>query len=287
LPNIVRRAAGEVAKLKPVLAHLRKGFSLIVTPHGTGTTVTFDLPANIGVVILALVVVFFVGIGFVGVTYTRLAVLAVQATKLRVENEALRAENEKIGEIQVELDRIEALRHQIEAWAGVADRRAGGSSDLAGDLASTNFWPRRYSYAIMKPFYVEVAAFPKGLMLPVDGWISRSFSESGRRQAGHSGLDIVAATGTPVRCALDGVVKSAAWDGVYGNLIVVAHGDSLQTLYGHNDKMLVKKGDHVTKGQAVALAGSTGKSTAPHVHFEIRRNNKPVDPSVYMDSTKD
>jgi murein DD-endopeptidase MepM/ murein hydrolase activator NlpD len=286
-PSIWRRAACEVAKLKPVLEHLRKGFSLIVTPHGTGTTVTFDLPASVGLVILVLVVVFFVGIGFVGVTYTRLAVLAVEATNLRAENEALRGDNQKIGEIQKELVRIETLRHQIETWAGVADRRAGQAGDVGAEVASTNFWPRRYSYAIMKPFYVEVAAFPEGLMLPVDGWISRAFSEGTRRQPGHSGVDIVAPTGTPVRSALDGVVKSAGWDDVYGNLIVVAHGDTLETLYGHNDKMLVREGDPVTKGQVVALAGSTGKSTAPHVHFEIRRNNKPVDPSAFMDSTKD
>ncbi|MFZ1946395.1 MAG: M23 family metallopeptidase [bacterium] len=286
-PNMLRRAAGEVAKLRPVLAHLRKGFSLIVTPHGTGTTVTFDLPASVGLVILVLVVVFFVGIGFVGVTYTKLAVLAFQATKLRAENEVLRGENQKVGEIQEELARIETARHQIETWAGIADRRSGGAGDVGSDMASTNFWPRRYSYGIMKPFYVEVAAFPEGLMLPVDGWISRAFSEGTRRQPGHSGMDIAASTGTPVRCALDGVVKSAGWDDVYGNLIVVAHGDSLETLYGHNDKMLVKEGDRVTKGQAVALAGSTGKSTAPHVHFEIRRNNKPVDPSAFLDSTKD
>jgi murein DD-endopeptidase MepM/ murein hydrolase activator NlpD len=81
-------------------------------------------------------------------------------------------------------------------------------------------------------------------------------------------------------------VKEARWDEVYGNLVVVEHGDSLSTIYGHNDKTLVKEGDHVTKGQIIATVGSTGKSTAPHVHFEILRNGKPVDPGVYMELTK-
>jgi murein DD-endopeptidase MepM/ murein hydrolase activator NlpD len=138
----------------------------------------------------------------------------------------------------------------------------------------------------MKPFYVGFASYPEGPMLPAEGWVSRGFSVGDRKDADHPGIDIVVPKGTPVRCALDGTVGSAGWDDVYGNLIVVAHGDTLKTLYGHNDKVLVKEGDRVTKVQVIGLAGSTGKSTAPHVHFEILRKDQPVDPVAYMKATE-
>jgi murein DD-endopeptidase MepM/ murein hydrolase activator NlpD len=274
---------GDIAKVRPVLANLRKGFSLILTPHGTGTTVTFDLPANIGMMVFVLVVVFFVGIGFVGVTYTKLALLALQATKLRAENEMLRAENRKIEEIQAEIARIESVKRQIETWAGVAGDRTRGGNPEDAIVPTTNYWPRRYSYAIMKPFYMGFAPSGTGMLVPADGWISRGFTVESRTEAGHPGIDIVVPKGTPVRCALDGTVRRAGWDEVYGNLIVVDHADSIETAYGHNDKILVKEGDNVTKGQIIAVVGSTGKSTAPHLHFSVAKNNRPVDPAQYLD----
>jgi murein DD-endopeptidase MepM/ murein hydrolase activator NlpD len=283
MSNIVKRILMDAGKLKPVFAHLRRGFSLIVAPHGTGSTVTFDLPANIGVVVFVLVVIFFVGIAFIGITYTKLAVLAVQASKMRAENEVLRAENAKIEEIQAELARIESLKRQIETWAGITEPKSRSSEEAAAaDSWTTNFWPRRYTYGIMKPFYAGFASYPEGPILPAEGWVSRGFSAGDGKGGDHQGIDIVVPKGTPVRCALDGRVRSAGWDDVYGNLIVVEHGDTLKTLYGHNDKVLVKEGDRVTKGQVIGLAGSTGKSTAPHVHFEILRKGLPVDPVAYV-----
>ena len=286
LRDVARRALKDLSRLRPVLASLKKGFSLIVAPHGTGMAVTFDLPANVGVMVLVLVVVFFAGIAFVGITYTKLAVLALQATKLRAENAELRTENGKIKEIQAELARIESVKQQIEAWAGIAENPGQGGARASVDLRSTNDWPRRYTYAIMKPFYEGVASYSKGMSLPANGWISRTFSGGDEGKGAHPGIDIVAAKGTPVRCALDGVARSARWDDTYGNLVVVGHADSLETLYGHNDRVLVKEGENVSKGQIIAVLGSTGKSTAPHLHFEILKNDKPVDPGTYLDLTR-
>lgn len=285
MAKLAVRIAREAGKLKPVFVHLRRGFSLIVAPHGTGNTVTFDLPANVGVVLFALAVIFFVGTALVGITYTKLAVLAVQASRLRAENEALRAENSKIQDIQAEMDKIEGLKRQIEAWAGIAEPEEAGPAASDADSWSTNLWPRRYTYGIMKPFYAGLSAYPDGPVLPAEGWVSRGFSVGSGTEADHPGIDIVVPKGTPVRCALDGTVASAGWDDVYGNLIVVAHGDTLKTLYGHNEKALVKEGDRVAKGQVIGLAGSTGRSTAPHVHFEILKQGRPVDPAAYIKRT--
>ena len=120
------------------------------------------------------------------------------------------------------------------------------------------------------------------MMMPASGWVSRTFLGDDEGKPMHPGIDIAASVGTPVRCALEGVVKSAGWDDIYGNLIVVEHSESLSTVYGHNDKILVKEGDHVTKGQVIATIGNTGRSTAPHLHFEVLKKGNPIDPELYV-----
>jgi murein DD-endopeptidase MepM/ murein hydrolase activator NlpD len=284
--NPVARTKEIISKVRPIFGYLRKGFSVIVTPHGTGTTVTFNLPANVGMLVFILVIIFVVGLAFVGVTYTRMAIVAFQASKLSSENKTLRAQNEKIREIEFEFARIEKLKNQIEAWAGIMDEKGRLAGAVGDQLPATDFWPRRYTYAILEPFYTGFAGGSGGMILPASGWISRAFAGEASGSAGHPGIDIVAPRGTPVRSALDGVVKSAGWDDTYGNMVVVEHGDSLATLYGHNDRVLVARGDRVARGQIIAVVGSTGKSTAPHVHFEVLKHNKPVDPGAYIDLTK-
>ncbi len=87
----------------------------------------------------------------------------------------------------------------------------------------------------------------------------------------HTGIDIPAATGTPITAAADGTVVFAGWKGGYGNALIISHGGGLYTLYGHCISLTASNGDEVKKGQKVALAGSTGNSTGPHLHFEVRK----------------
>lgn len=94
----------------------------------------------------------------------------------------------------------------------------------------------------------------------------------------HYGIDFRAPTGTPIVSGDDGQVIFSGWKGGYGNTVMVAHGSNLVTLYAHNSKLLVKVGDKVTRGERIALAGSTGRSTGPHCHFEVRVDGKRQDP---------
>jgi murein DD-endopeptidase MepM/ murein hydrolase activator NlpD len=271
-----------VSKLRLVIGHVSQGFSFIVAPHGTGTTVTFNLPGRVATAVLILIIVLMAAVAFVGVTYTRLAVLALETSRLKAENEALREDNQKITELEQEVIRIDNMRRQIEAWAGVVPGKGMMSSPVSGYALTPNVWPRRYTYAIMRPFYTERAPYPHGMVAPAAGWVSRRFMADGAGEPAHPGVDIAASAGTPVRCALDGTVKSARWDDIYGNVIVVEHNDSLSTVYGHNEKMLVKEGEYVAKGQVIATIGSTGRSTAPHLHFEVLKGLSPVDPELYV-----
>lgn len=100
----------------------------------------------------------------------------------------------------------------------------------------------------------------------------------------HKGVDIGVPLGTSVYASCGGTVKFAGWSGSYGNVVFINHPDGRQTRYAHLSKILVKVGDKVSQGQKIALSGSTGVSTGPHVHFEIRINGTPVNPLKYISS---
>ena len=119
--------------------------------------------------------------------------------------------------------------------------------------------------------------------LPVTGTISSRYGVSSKiRVSTHTGLDIAATTGTPIKVAADGTVTFAAYSGSYGYLVKVDHGNGVETWYGHTSKMLVKEGQAVKAGDTIALVGSTGNSTGPHLHFEVRINGEHVNPQKYL-----
>lgn len=126
-------------------------------------------------------------------------------------------------------------------------------------------------------------------VLPVQGGrISSVFGPrsgvAGRAHEHHTGLDIAAPSGTPVKAASDGVVISAGSAGNYGNAVVVDHGNGVTTRYAHNSKLHVTEGQQIRAGDTIAAVGSTGRSTGPHLHFEVRVNGDAVDPAEWLKS---
>ena len=119
-----------------------------------------------------------------------------------------------------------------------------------------------------------------GFIWPVDGPVVSGFGVRWGRM--HEGIDIAATIGTPIRAAASGTVIHAGWLGGYGNLVVVDHGDGLATAYAHASAILVAVGQQVSQGDTLSLVGSTGNSTGPHLHFEVRVNGSAVDPLLYL-----
>ena len=111
------------------------------------------------------------------------------------------------------------------------------------------------------------------------GWRRSPF---GTRWRFHSGLDIARARGAPVLASADGVVLAAGWDGGFGHAVTLDHGLGVSTVYAHCHRLLVAEGDRVVAGQRIALMGSTGRSTGPHLHFEVQFDGVPVDPADYL-----
>ena len=120
-------------------------------------------------------------------------------------------------------------------------------------------------------------------VLPVTGRITSRYGErSSLRRSTHTGLDIACTTGTDIKVVSNGTVTFSGKKGSYGNLIIVDHGNGVETWYGHCSKLYAKVGDTVTAGDVIAAVGSTGNSTGPHLHFEIRINGECVNPQNYV-----
>jgi murein DD-endopeptidase MepM/ murein hydrolase activator NlpD len=95
-------------------------------------------------------------------------------------------------------------------------------------------------------------------------------------------VDFAAKIGTKVKATADGKVVTAGWDDFYGNVVMIDHGNGYVTYYGHNLKVLVKVGDTVHRGDMIALSGSSGRSSAPHLHYEIKKNGMAIDPKDFL-----
>ena len=163
------------------------------------------------------------------------------------------------GEINALQSKLDSLNADAAALVAVIQSQSGGSA-VSGGTGQLG-WP--VNGPITSPF--------GGRIHPVTGiWL------------GHTGLDIGVPYGTPVHAADGGKVILASWYGGYGNAVVIDHGNGISTLYGHNSSLAVSVGQTVSKGEVVAYCGSTGVSTGPHVHFEVRINGRPVDPLGYL-----
>lgn len=144
----------------------------------------------------------------------------------------------------------------------------------------------RYALTPNGPRAPEVGARPPsarpGLHFrwPIDGRLSSRFGWRNGRP--HEGIDIAARKGTRIRAAAPGRVILSGWLGGYGRVVIVSHNGAYSTVYAHNARNHVRKGQFVQTGQLLAEVGATGRASGPHVHFEIRRNEKPLDPLRYL-----
>ncbi|OGO84715.1 MAG: hypothetical protein A2Y22_00325 [Clostridiales bacterium GWD2_32_59] len=158
---------------------------------------------------------------------------------------------QELNELEAESKKIEkALKEQLK---GSTKKYVGGKFT----------WPVPNNYRISSPFGYRIHPISKVKKM-------------------HTGIDIPAATGTKIASSADGTVLSASYITGYGYTVIINHGSGITTLYGHNSELTVNKGDEVKKGDQIAKAGSTGYSTGPHSHYEVRINGTPVDPMGYF-----
>lgn len=158
---------------------------------------------------------------------------------------------------------------------------AAAAEEAAKKAASTS----SYNKAVSSTTTVAASGALDGMQLsiPVSGSISSRFgSRSSSRSTAHTGLDISASTGTGIRAIAGGTVTYAGYKGSYGNLIIVDHGNGVESYYAHCSALYVSVGTYVDSSTTIAAVGSTGNSTGPHLHLEIRIDGTPVDPQNYL-----
>jgi len=228
-------------------------------------------------------------------SYARMVWKVADYNSLRKEAEVVRAQyndlQKDFKQTKLELAKLELLSSEISSAYGIK-RRLEGPANIAdeGNLVPT------YAESLAQYDFLRTASISKFNrdylrswqtqalpdLWPVVGRLSGPFGKrmdpfSGE-SAYHTGIDISAPVGSPVQATADGIVVFAAWSGGYGRLVVVDHGGGMQTYYGHLSRIDVISGQGVRKGQNIGALGRSGRVTAPHLHYEVRRNRIPQNP---------
>jgi murein DD-endopeptidase MepM/ murein hydrolase activator NlpD len=216
----------------------------------------------------------------------------IKAEKYRLVQD-VKAATSKIQEIEKErhlLDsKLKSLESKLLLVEDYLSKRGvikgslpmgGGSANKASyDLSYLQFLEERADY-----LHTSIRSIPLGY--PVYGRITSHIgwrkNPFGRGYEFHSGIDIYAPQGSIVRATADGVVEFAGWYGDYGKTVIIRHPSGYLTLYAHLSQIDVKEGQRVKAGDVVGRVGSTGRSTGPHLHYEVIRDNKPVDPYKFL-----
>jgi murein DD-endopeptidase MepM/ murein hydrolase activator NlpD len=175
---------------------------------------------------------------------------------------------------------VAAQQEKAAALSGVREDKAAYLAEVEALQAQSALLAARIAAAQSSSGAAPATSSGGALAWPVSGAVTSGFGSRWGRM--HEGIDIAVASGTPVHAAASGTVIYAGWMSGYGNLVVIDHGNGLATAYGHNSSLSVGQGATVGAGSVIALSGSTGHSTGPHVHFEVRVNGSPVDPLGYL-----
>jgi murein DD-endopeptidase MepM/ murein hydrolase activator NlpD len=203
-------------------------------------------------------------------TAASVSVIAARTEEARVVRDELAAGRDTL---------LAARRLKASALAGVRESRAEYLAEVEALAAQSAVLAAaiRDAQAGSRGSGVPSAA---GFIWPVHGPVVSGYGPRWGRM--HEGIDIAAGLGTPIWAAAAGTVIHAGWLGGYGNLVVLDHGDGLATAYAHASAILVGVGQQVAQGETVSLVGSTGNSSGPHLHFEVRVNGSAVDPLLYL-----
>lgn len=252
-------------------------FTVIVVPHDPQKTRNYQVPYRLFYVLVTTAAIGLIAMVIFLATYGRLLVKARESIVLAGQVEELTRKNEQIGEIVRNLSELHAMDLKVRQMLGVemaeedslAMARASETEDMT-DLGVDG--EKEQMLRSIPSFW------------PVRGYITKSYNIAGGPGDAeyHPGIDLGVERGTPVRSAASGHVDEAGWDDIYGYYVKIDHGYGIKTLYGHNDRLVVMRGERVGRGQTIAYSGNSGRSSAPHLHFEVTQDNVHVDPLKYL-----
>jgi murein DD-endopeptidase MepM/ murein hydrolase activator NlpD len=209
---------------------------------------------------------------------------AARVPGLEREISRLRSENSRVQQLASALNRAEANYQGLREMLGVkappapAPSRGGSTATRTDYVTAMRTVPIRASRPSGSPQYEAGSSVPSHWPLDVQGFVTRGQVRPGVPDESHVGIDIAVPIGTPIRASGGGTVMAAGYDSDYGLFVLLRHPSGYETMYGHTSRLLAAEGDEVQAGQVIGLSGNSGRSTAPHLHFEVRRDGKSVDP---------
>lgn len=247
----------------------------------------FYIAVGLGIAALSLLIVF----GFMSWS---LSSQVQDNTALQAKVKELEATNERIRDIAERLAELKQFEQQLRRglllpegnlptadalWASPNQEIYSNDESLPEDESVLGVYAERLTEVSVEGVLpADIPTHP-----PVRGYVTRSFETNrGLNDPGHYGLDVAAREGTTIQASASGLVLFAGWSYPYGNLIVIGHKSGYNTFYGHNQLLLVEPGDRVIQGQPIALLGNSGRSSAPHLHFEIWKDGVRVNPETVL-----
>jgi len=256
----------------------RRGATLVWHRDGALESRRLHLPGWALVAVGAASTMFVLGIVALILLYAPVAGLAASVPGLRRDITRLEADNSKVRELAMALDKAEQRYDQVRKMLG---------ADLIPD-ATAFTTPLPMAPALVSRLPGRPPTFERGPSVPshwpldVDGYITRGQIGSNTRRRPHPGVDVAVPIGSVVRAAGGGQVSDAGEDPEYGNFVLLDHPDSVQSMYGHLSRITAAVGDYVAAGEVIGLSGNTGRSSAPHLHFEIRSKGRSQNPLDYV-----
>ena len=252
-----------------------KYYSVLIVPDGVENQFGIRLRSWMFKSIIIFFVLLLAGIIFFFSFYGQILMKASQASQLQTENESLKRYKYKLSLLEENMKEARKVVSRISSLAGVDFEipELPPDSVLFAEMGSSKPVP-----AIVQKSFPVVEGQPEGL--PVQGYITRGFSDDPANY--HPGIDIAGEVGTPILSTAAGTVTRAESDSVYGLVVEIEHENNISTLYAHNSEILVEIGQEVLVGSRIALLGNTGKSTAPHLHYEVMENGIKVNPLKYV-----
>lgn len=276
--------------------------SVLIVPEDDAEPHSFRIKSGVVKLLYVLGAILVVHIIVGGIYYWKYANLLSNHKQLLDYNAQLQRDNKRVIEFADKLYVLEKQYRKVRSLLGVEpeyepETRDGFESKESVQLVDrivpavstarktqTNLFNSKQRY-LLSPKKSKIHSYAENVpsLLPVKGFLTLDFQKDGWfSPKTHSGIDIVAQKGTIVRAAGAGVIIFSNWTLDLGHLIIIDHGGGILSYYGHNQRLLKPEKSYIKKGEPIALLGTSGRSSGPHLHFEIWKDGAPVDPKEYI-----
>lgn len=264
----------------------RRNYTIMFVPDDNGKTFYFNLSRFFLRSIILFILILSMSAVFYTIYWGRLSVKVQMVDTLQEENNDLIEEKRKLYQVIHLLKRVEKNGAYLRRLAktigpdniGIEVPEFSNKEENYSKLNISDFEEKDNNAESNNNFNTSIPSIS-----PVDGWISKKFGEMDEEHKfSHKGIDFVAKEGSLIRSTAPGIVKDVLNDKYFGLLVSIDHQNGFVTRYGHCKQILVSEGDNIKRGQSIALLGNTGLSSAPHVHYEVIKDGKNVDPMKYI-----